>query len=114
MGDKESVQNYLSRVTEILSQMRSYGENFSKETTVSKVLRSLNDEWNNFAPAIEESKDLSNFTFDELIGSLLDHESRMKKGNAKTKEKAFQARGESSFKGKMENSENRGRGRCGF
>ncbi|CAO2827768.1 unnamed protein product [Amaranthus hypochondriacus] len=75
MGEKESVQQYLSRVTEIVSQMRSYGEQISNETIVSKVLRSLNDDWNNVVPAIEESKDLSSFTFDELMGSLLAHES---------------------------------------
>lgn len=50
MGEKESVQNYLSRVTEIVSQMRSYGENINNETIVSKVLRSLNENWNNVVP----------------------------------------------------------------
>uniref|UniRef100_A0A803MD58 Retrovirus-related Pol polyprotein from transposon TNT 1-94-like beta-barrel domain-containing protein n=1 Tax=Chenopodium quinoa TaxID=63459 RepID=A0A803MD58_CHEQI len=85
MGEKEHVQNYLSRVTEIVSEMRSY-----------------------------ESKDLSSFTFDELMGSLLAHESRMKKSATKVEEKAFQVKGESSFKGKSENSGNHGRGRGGF
>uniref|UniRef100_A0A803MAM1 UBN2 domain-containing protein n=1 Tax=Chenopodium quinoa TaxID=63459 RepID=A0A803MAM1_CHEQI len=114
MGEKEHVQNYLSRVIEIVSQMRSYGEKISNETIVSKVLRSLNDDWNNVVPAIEESKDLSSFTFDELMGSLLAHESRMKKSATKVEEKAFQVKGESSFKGKSENSGNHGRGRGGF
>uniref|UniRef100_A0A803MSQ1 Integrase catalytic domain-containing protein n=1 Tax=Chenopodium quinoa TaxID=63459 RepID=A0A803MSQ1_CHEQI len=109
MGEKENVQNYLSRVTEIVCEMRSNGEKISNETTVSKVLRSLNDDWNNVVPAIEESKDLSSFTFDELMGSLLAHESRMNKSVAKVEENAFQVKGESSFKGKSENSGNHGR-----
>ncbi|KAL8126682.1 hypothetical protein AgCh_013810 [Apium graveolens] len=113
MGEKESVQTYLSRVTEIVSQMRSYGEEISNETIVSKVLRSLNENWNNIVPAIEESKDLSTFTFDELMGSLLAHESRMKKNNVKTEEKAFPVKGEYSFKGRMD-SGTRGKSRGCF
>lgn len=97
MGDKESVQNYLSRVTEIVSQMRSYGETISSETVVSQVLRSMNNDWNHIVPAIEESKDFTTLTFDELMGSLLAHESRLKKKSVKVEEKAFQVKGETSF-----------------
>ncbi|XP_074326924.1 uncharacterized protein LOC141664869 [Apium graveolens] len=113
MGEKEYVQTYLSRVTEIVSQMRSYGEEISNENIVSKVLRSLNENWNNIVPAIEESKDLSTFNFDELMGSLLAPESRMIKNNVKTEEKAFQVKGEYSFKGKMD-SGTRGKSRGYF
>ncbi|XP_074277048.1 uncharacterized protein LOC141600703 [Silene latifolia] len=114
MGDKESVQTYLSRVTDIVGQMRSYGETISNEDIVSKVLRSMNDDWNLVVPAIEESKDLSTYTFDALMGSLLAHESRMKKYCAKAEEKAFKAQGESSNKGRTENYGNWGRGRGSF
>lgn len=60
MGEKESVQTYLSKVTEIVSQMKSYGERISNEDVVSKVLRSLNKDWDHVVPANMESKDLSN------------------------------------------------------
>ncbi|XP_074282965.1 uncharacterized protein LOC141607508 [Silene latifolia] len=73
MGEKESVQTYLSKVTDIVGQLRSYGEKISNEVIVSKVLRSLSDDWNNVVPVIEESKDLSTYTFDELMGSFLAH-----------------------------------------
>ena len=39
MGEKESVQDFLTRVTHILSQMKSYGEIVNSEKFVSKVLR---------------------------------------------------------------------------
>ena len=42
MGEKDSVQDYLSKMTEILNQMKSYGEKIGQEKIVSKVLRSLN------------------------------------------------------------------------
>lgn len=60
MGEKESVQTYLSKVTEIVSQMKSYGERISNEDVVSNVLRSLNKDWDHVVPANMESKDLSN------------------------------------------------------
>ncbi|XP_042019053.1 uncharacterized protein LOC121766887 [Salvia splendens] len=76
MGEKETVQNYLSRVTEIVSQMGSYGESISDEQVVGKVLTSLSESFDYLIPAIEESKDLSTYTFDELMSSLLAHETR--------------------------------------
>lgn len=44
--------------------------------------------------AIEESKDLSKFSFDELIGSLQSHESRINKSIERTEEQAFQVKEE--------------------
>lgn len=35
MGDKKYVQSYLSKLTEILSQMRYYGQNISSEDVIS-------------------------------------------------------------------------------
>ena len=46
---------------------------------VEKILRSLTDNFENVVCAIEESKDLTKFTVDELAGSLEAHEQRMKK-----------------------------------
>lgn len=111
MREKESVQNYLSRVTDIVSQMSSYGENISNEIVVCKVMRTLNETFNHVVPAIEESKDLSTYSFDELMSSLLAHEARFKKSSVKVEDKAFQAKGESP--GKFENSGGRGQGRGG-
>lgn len=38
----ESVDAFMTRVSEIVSQMNLYGENPTDQTIVSKVLRSLN------------------------------------------------------------------------
>lgn len=59
MGDKKYVQSYLSKLTEILSQMRYYGQNISSEDVISQVLRSLNRNWKYVVYVIVESKDLS-------------------------------------------------------
>nr|GFA79898.1 UBN2 domain-containing protein [Tanacetum cinerariifolium] len=70
MKNRESVQAYMARVSAVVSQMRSYGEKISDEIVVAKVLRSLTPNFDHVVAAIEESKDLSNFSFDELMGSL--------------------------------------------
>ncbi|GJU91600.1 integrase, catalytic region, zinc finger, CCHC-type containing protein [Tanacetum coccineum] len=77
MKDEESVQDYLSRVSAIMNQMKSYGENVTDEVIVSKVLRSLSSNFDHLVAAIEEFKDLSVYTFDELMSSLLAHEDRI-------------------------------------
>lgn len=52
--------------------------------------------------------------FDELTSSLLAHEDRINRSHEKVQEKAFQVKGESSCKGKAENSVGRGYGRGNF
>ncbi|KAJ7957630.1 Retrovirus-related Pol polyprotein from transposon TNT 1-94 [Quillaja saponaria] len=46
--------------------------------------------------AIEESKDLSIFSFDELKGYFQAHEARLNRSNEKNEEKAFLVKGESN------------------
>ena len=64
--------------------------------------------------AIEESKDLSEYSFDELMCSLLAHEDRLNRSSVKAKENAFQVKGEPSYKGKSEDSGGKGKGRGSF
>ena len=53
-----------------VSQMRTYGEKILDETIVSKVLRSLTLKFDHDVAVIEEAKDLSILSIDELMGSL--------------------------------------------
>ncbi|XP_021758678.1 uncharacterized protein LOC110723641 [Chenopodium quinoa] len=76
MKDNELVKNYFSRVIEIVNQMKSYGEEISNEKIVKKILVSLNDKFDNIVTIIEETKDLSNITIEQLMGSLESHEQR--------------------------------------
>ncbi|KAL1212255.1 hypothetical protein V5N11_029751 [Cardamine amara subsp. amara] len=90
MNEKETIQEYLARVSTIVSQMRSYGDSLSNETIVSKVLRTLTPKFEYVIPAIMEANDLSKYTFDELMSLLLSHEDRLGKKLEKSEEKAFQ------------------------
>ncbi|XP_009777772.1 uncharacterized protein [Nicotiana sylvestris] len=58
MKSNESIQTYLSRVSSLVNQMKSYGEDISEEIVVAKVLRSLTPKFEHVVVAIEESHDL--------------------------------------------------------
>nr|XP_004516686.1 uncharacterized protein LOC101512199 [Cicer arietinum] len=94
MEDKETINDYVTRVTRLGNQMKSCGEAVSEQNFVSKVLRSLTPRFDNIVVAIEESKDLKTMMKDELQSSLEAHEQRMdERGNDKAKaEVALQAR----------------------
>ncbi|KAK2970868.1 hypothetical protein RJ640_022310 [Escallonia rubra] len=114
MKSGESIADFLSRAMAIVSQMRSYGEKISDETVVAKVLRSLTPKFDHVVAAIEESKDLSIFSFDELMGSLQAHESRINRSLEKNEEKAFQVKEIVTRTAEAQSATFRGRGRGGF
>ncbi|XP_074585493.1 uncharacterized protein LOC141841246 [Curcuma longa] len=81
------------------------------EALLMKVLRSLTPKYDYIVTAIEEAKDLSVFSFDELMGSLQAHEARRTRSVEKNDEKTFQVKGEIE---KKEDFVGRGCGRGGF
>lgn len=83
---------FFSLAMAIVSQMRSYHEKITDETIVANVLRSLTPKYDHVVAAIEESKDLSVFSFNELMGSLQAHESRINKSLEKNEALAFQVK----------------------
>ncbi|KAI0526922.1 hypothetical protein KFK09_002516 [Dendrobium nobile] len=109
MNEGEGVQTYLSRVSTIVNKMRSFGEQISDEKVVSKVLRSLPTNFEHVVAAIEESKDLAVYSFDEMMSSLMSHEERINRRELKTVEKAFQVK-ETSISGNKEGGRGRGAG----
>ncbi|KAA0046865.1 putative gag-pol polyprotein, identical [Cucumis melo var. makuwa] len=115
MKNGESIADFLSRATIIISQMQTYGETIKDQTIVEKVLISLTPKFDHVVVAIEESKNLSTFTFIELMGSLEAHESRINRSMERNEEKAFQAdywykNQRVNFAAENEASENNGKG----
>ena len=79
--------------------MKVHGGNISNETIVSKVLRSPNKNFDYVVvTAIEESKDLSKYSFDGLISSLQAYKATLSRSSEKVDEKAFQVRGKTHKK----------------
>ncbi|GAV57571.1 UBN2 domain-containing protein, partial [Cephalotus follicularis] len=112
MKSLESVQEFLSRVTTIVNQMKSFGEKLNDETIVAKVLRSLTPKFDHVVAVIEESKDLSVFSFDELMGFLQAYEVRLNKSLERNEANTFQVKEETTTH--EENKAERGQGRGGF
>jgi hypothetical protein len=67
----------MTRVMGIVNQIRLTGEAIPDQSIVEKVLRSLPKKFEMVVTAILESKDLSHFSTEELMGSLVAHETRL-------------------------------------
>lgn len=87
MKDRETVQEYISKVSEIVTSMRSYDEDISQAIVMRKFLRTLHKEFNPLVTTIEKTKDMTTYTFDELMSSLLAYEDRMNRSTEKVVEK---------------------------
>ncbi|GKA97925.1 zf-CCHC domain-containing protein [Tanacetum coccineum] len=92
-----------ARFNTILTSLKALDEGFSIKNYVRKFLRALHPKWRENVMKIEESKDLSSLTLDELIGNLKVHEVIMEKDfeickgkNKKVKSIALKAKKESS------------------
>ena len=76
----ESISDMFTRFTDIINGLKSLGKVYSNIDLVRKVLRSLPKEWDPKVTAIIEAKqDLTNYSLDELLGSLMTHEITMNK-----------------------------------
>lgn len=110
MKDSESMHEYFNRVMEVVNQMRKYGERLSDQKVVEKILRSLPKKYESAVAAIEESKNLSTLTIDELMGSLQSHEDRHRGYEEDDVEKAFHAKLQISKEGENYSNDHNNRG----
>ena len=69
----------MTRVSVIVTQFQTYGKPLEHKVFVHKIIRCLTKKFTMVVTAIEETKDLSQFTLEELTGSLLSHEARLNK-----------------------------------
>ncbi|XP_014515412.1 uncharacterized protein LOC106773214 [Vigna radiata var. radiata] len=76
MKEGESSNEYLARVLVISNKMKANGDDLKEVAVVEKILRSMTPKFNYVVCSIEESKDTSILSIDELKSSLLVHEQR--------------------------------------
>ncbi|GAV61529.1 zf-CCHC domain-containing protein/UBN2 domain-containing protein, partial [Cephalotus follicularis] len=62
----------------IINSLKNLGKSYSNQELVRKILRCLPKSWTTKVTAIEEAKDLSNLPLEQLLGSLMTHETTMK------------------------------------
>ncbi|GAV83542.1 UBN2 domain-containing protein, partial [Cephalotus follicularis] len=78
MHDNESINDMFTRFTTIINSLKNLGKSYSNQELVRKILRCLPKSWTPKVTAIEEAKDLSTLPLEQLIGSLMTHETTMK------------------------------------
>ena len=98
MSDSESVQDYYTKITKIVNEMKTFGEQISDSRIVEKVLVSLPQKFDSMVSIIEETKDITSLSVQELMGSLKAHEKRVARHAEKSVESAFQTSANSSSK----------------
>ncbi|GJQ95119.1 hypothetical protein Tco_0006258 [Tanacetum coccineum] len=102
ISEDESIDNAFARFNTIITSLKALDERYSSKNYIRKFLRALHPKWRAKVTAIEESKDLTSLSLDELIGNLKDHEMIIKKNSEIVKAKverkslALKAKKESS------------------
>ncbi|GJY45142.1 retrovirus-related pol polyprotein from transposon TNT 1-94 [Tanacetum coccineum] len=102
ISEDESIDSAFTRFNTIITSLKALDEGYSSKNYVRKFLRALHPIWRAKVTAIEESKDLTSLSLDELIENLKVHEMIIKKDSEIFKEKvkrksiALKAKKESS------------------
>ncbi|GKE23260.1 hypothetical protein Tco_1434772 [Tanacetum coccineum] len=102
ISENESIDSAFVRFNTIITSLKSLDEGYSSKNYVRKFLRALHPKWRAKVTAIEESKDLTSLSLDELFGNLKVYEMIIKKDSEIVKAKgerkslALKAKKESS------------------
>ncbi|BBG97058.1 hypothetical protein Prudu_006062 [Prunus dulcis] len=89
MRDDESLSAYITKLFDVINQMRSYGEILPKERVVQKLLISLPSAYDSICSVIEHSRDLNEIEVQEVVASLKSFELRLDRHSENKTEKAF-------------------------
>ncbi|GJZ39744.1 zf-CCHC domain-containing protein [Tanacetum coccineum] len=90
--EEESIDNAFAKFNTIITSLKVLDEGFSSKNCVRKFLRALHPKWRAKVTAIEESKNLTTLSLDELIGNLKVYEEVIKKDSETVKIKREQSR----------------------
>ena len=111
MKESETVAEFSSQVSKIVNQIRLLGEDFADARIIEKILVSLPERFEHKICSLEDSKDLSEFSLQELVNALQAVEQRQAFRKEGTSEGAFVA--VSKDKSQSKDSYNRGKGKYG-
>ncbi|GJR00518.1 zf-CCHC domain-containing protein [Tanacetum coccineum] len=102
--EDESIDSAFARFNTIINSLKALDEGYSSKNYVRKFLRALYPKWRAKVMAIEDSKDLTSLSLDELIKNLKVYEMIIKKDSEIVKAKgerrylALKAKKESRYK----------------
>ncbi|GJX07205.1 hypothetical protein Tco_0195137 [Tanacetum coccineum] len=87
ISEDEYIDSAFARFNTIITSLKALDEGYSSKNYVRKFFRALHPKWRAKVMAIEESKDLTSLSLDELIGNLKVHETIIKKDSEIVKAK---------------------------
>ena len=76
MIESEKIDEYCTRVMNIVNEMRNHSDTISEQQVVEKILISVTENYEYIVAITEETKDLSKLSIKELVGSFRAHEKR--------------------------------------
>ena len=79
--DTDSVDSFYTHVIGLINQIKSHGETIEDRKVVEKVLRILPPKFDTLVVTLEENKDMSQFSLDELQASLINHENKLNRSS---------------------------------
>ncbi|KAI5319434.1 hypothetical protein L3X38_039142 [Prunus dulcis] len=89
MKDDETLSVYLTRLLELVNQMKGYEEDLSKGRLVQKLLISLTKEFDPVCYVIKQTKDIETIEVQEVLAALRGFAQRLDRYAESTTEKAF-------------------------
>ncbi|XP_076920133.1 uncharacterized protein LOC143581187 [Bidens hawaiensis] len=121
MNETETIEEYFNRITLIVNQLRMNEDKIDEQRIIEKILRTLTRKYESVVVAIEESKDITTLSTEELMGTLQSHELRIKQYDTQQIDQAFQMQNQNmnGYSNTLRNQRNfipnrgRGRGRGG-
>ncbi|GJZ28819.1 zf-CCHC domain-containing protein [Tanacetum coccineum] len=90
--EEESIDNAFAKFNTIITSLKALDEGFSSKNCVRKFLRALHPKWRAKVTAIEESRNPTTLSLDELIENLKVYEEVVKKDSETVKIKREQSR----------------------
>ncbi|GJT37515.1 hypothetical protein Tco_0937380 [Tanacetum coccineum] len=102
--EEESIDNAFARFNTFITSLKALDEGFSSKNYVKKFLRAFHPKWRAKVTTIEELKDLTSLSLDELIGNLKVYEVIIKNDSEMVKCKREQNRS-LTLKAKKESSD---------
>ncbi|GJY18349.1 hypothetical protein Tco_0389840 [Tanacetum coccineum] len=78
-SEDKSIDSAFARFNTIITSLKALDEGYSRKNYVKKFLRALHPKWRAKVTTIEESKDLTSLSLNELIRNLKVHEISIKK-----------------------------------
>ena len=107
MMPKETIQDMLTRFTNITNELVSLGKDIPIDEQVRKVLRSLpqDEKWRAKVTTLMETKDFTKFNIEQLAGSLLTHELHLGTSGENSRSKGLALKAEESNESEEDDEE---------